>query len=208
MTYKLAIFDFDGTLADSLPWLLQIVNQVADRYDFRRVSPHELETLRGAAPREMLAHVGLPVWKLPLVARHVRKLMARDIEQIQLFPGVPEMLEALARGGVELAIVTSNSKNNVRRILGPHHAGFIRHYACNASMFGKRRKLRGVIRASGVARHEIISIGDEVRDVHASHAEELAFGAVTWGYASPEALLAYKPREVFHRIEDIAARVG
>jgi phosphoglycolate phosphatase len=30
MLYKLAIFDFDGTLADSFPWFLGMVNGLAD----------------------------------------------------------------------------------------------------------------------------------------------------------------------------------
>ena len=35
--YKLAIFDFDGTLADSFAWFLSVINEVADRYGFRRI---------------------------------------------------------------------------------------------------------------------------------------------------------------------------
>ena len=36
--YKLVIFDFDGTLADSFPWFAGVLNGVADRYGFRRVA--------------------------------------------------------------------------------------------------------------------------------------------------------------------------
>ena len=35
--YALAVFDFDGTLADSFPWFAGVLNGVADRYGFRRV---------------------------------------------------------------------------------------------------------------------------------------------------------------------------
>ncbi len=47
MKYKLAIFDFDGTLADSFPWFLSVFNTVADRYRFKRVEQHEGPALRG-----------------------------------------------------------------------------------------------------------------------------------------------------------------
>jgi phosphoglycolate phosphatase len=36
--YKLVVFDFDGTLADSGPWFMRVLNQVAERHRFRKVS--------------------------------------------------------------------------------------------------------------------------------------------------------------------------
>jgi len=34
MPYKLAIFDFDGTLSDSFAWFLSVINSVADKHKF------------------------------------------------------------------------------------------------------------------------------------------------------------------------------
>ena len=45
--YALAVFDFDGTLADSFPWFAGVLNGVADRYGFRCTRPGEAEGLRG-----------------------------------------------------------------------------------------------------------------------------------------------------------------
>ena len=49
-----------------------------------------------------------------------------------------------------------------------------------------------------------IAIGDEVRDIEAARAAGIACGAVTWGYAAPEALRAMQPDMVFERVEEIA----
>jgi hypothetical protein len=38
MRYKLAIFDFDGTLADSFGWFAGAIDQAADRYRFKRLA--------------------------------------------------------------------------------------------------------------------------------------------------------------------------
>ena len=50
MTYRLAIFDFDGTLADSFPFFLSVFNTIADRHGFRRIAtdqgPEHIERLR------------------------------------------------------------------------------------------------------------------------------------------------------------------
>src|SRR3954453_9602502 len=100
MKYRLAIFDFDGSLADSFPWFLGVVNRVTDRYGFRRIEDHEVEPLRGCSARRLVRHLGVPAWKLPLIARHMRQLMAEDIGRISLFPGVDGLLHGLADRGV------------------------------------------------------------------------------------------------------------
>jgi phosphoglycolate phosphatase len=207
MRYRLAIFDFDGTLADSFPWFLGVVNRLADEHRFRRLEEHEVEALRGQSARHLIAHLGVPAWKLPRVARGMRRHMAAEIGHIVPFPGVDRLLRGLADRGIRLAIVTSNSVENVRQVLGPDSAALIQHYACSASIFGKRPKLREVLRASEVPAAEAICIGDEVRDLEAAHAERIAFGAVSWGYTHPEGLQAHGPEEMFSSLEEILEKL-
>jgi phosphoglycolate phosphatase len=42
MNYALAIFDLDGTLVDSFPWFLGVVNDFASDYGFRRIDDAEI----------------------------------------------------------------------------------------------------------------------------------------------------------------------
>ena len=88
MTIKLALFDFDGTLADSFPWFLNAFDQVADRYGFKRLDRSEIDVLRGLNARQLVAHYGIPTWKIPLIARHFRMLMRRDIAWDQIVAGM------------------------------------------------------------------------------------------------------------------------
>ena len=69
MRYDLAIFDLDGTLADSFPFFVSVQNRLAVKHGFRRIDPDEIESLRHHSARELMRHVGLPRWKLPWVAR-------------------------------------------------------------------------------------------------------------------------------------------
>jgi len=57
MPYSLAIFDLDGTLVDSFPWFLRTINDVADRFGFRRVRDEDVEGLRHASTREILSRL-------------------------------------------------------------------------------------------------------------------------------------------------------
>jgi phosphoglycolate phosphatase len=203
MPYTLAIFDLDGTLADSFPWLLRTINDVADRFDFRRVADEDIEGLRHASTHEILTRLEVPLWKLPAIARYARRLKAEATAEIPLFAGAELMLRMLATSGVQLALVTSDSEANAREKLGDA-AGLFSHFDCAASLFGKPAKFRRVIRRAGVPPAQVIAIGDEVRDIEAARAAGVACGAVCWGYAAPAALRASRPDFVFARIDDIA----
>jgi phosphoglycolate phosphatase len=207
MPAALAILDLDGTLADSLPWFRRHMNDVADRFGFRRVAEADIEPLRRMGPREILAHLGVPRWKVPMIARHMRRLKAAHIGDIPLFPGTDAMLRALANGGVRLALVSSDSEANARRQLGKANAALFSDFACGASLFGKAAKFRRVLRRARVAPGHAIAIGDEVRDIEAARAAGIACAAVTWGYAAPETLRALRPELVFERIDEIAPRL-
>ena len=202
MRYPLVIFDFDGTLADSFPWVLKAMDDVSDRFKFRRVREGELEELRYCDAREVMRRLGVPRWKLPMIARYVRTRMAADVDQIGLFPGAGEMLDQLADAGLRLAVVSANGEATIRTVLGPH-ARHVTAIAGGVSLFGKRGKLLRMSRLAGVEPHRALVIGDEIRDLNAAKAARMAFGAVSWGLTRPEALEVGKPDALFRQMSDI-----
>lgn len=207
MKYNLVIFDFDGTLADSFPWAASVVNQYAERYKFRRIDPEDHLLLRNYDARKLMRHLGVRMWKVPGMARDVRKRMAQEIDKIPLFPGTSEVLQALADAGVLLAMVSSNSEANVRAVLGPENVARFVSFNCGASVFGKAPKLRAVMKKCRVAPEAAILIGDEIRDAHAAQKVGMAFGAVAWGYTNPDAMRALNPQEFFDSMSDIATQL-
>lgn len=203
MRYRLALFDFDGTLADSQDWFLGVFDEVADRFGYRRLAPGDRARLRGLETREILRDLGVPPWKLPMIAGHLRELAARDIERIRLFAGAAEMLAALRAGGVQVAVVSSNDEQNVRRVLGPA-ASPVAHFACGAGLFGKAGKIRGVLKALRAEPAGAILIGDEARDAASARDVGIDCGLVAWGYADPAFLRTLSPTLFFERMDEIA----
>lgn len=206
--YKLAIFDFDGTLGDTLGWMLDTSDALADKFGYRKIDRSQLDQLRHLSAREMMKVQKLPALKLPAIAAHFQKLMTADAGRIAMFEGVPEMLHTLHASGVRLAIVSSNSEENVRIILGPELCGLVSMFNCGASMFGKAPKFRKVLKRLGVKPGEAISVGDEIRDLDAAREVGLATGVVCWGYTAPDALKAQKPDHVFETMGEIVGRIG
>ncbi len=203
MPYRLVIFDLDGTLVDSLPWLLRNLDAIAERFRFTKIAELDLQALRHAGPREILEGLGVPLWRLPQITRHVRRLKSAQLSEIRLFPGADAMLRALADGGVRLALVSSDHEANVRKQLGDANVALFADFACGASLLGKAMRFKRVLRRAGIAASDAIAIGDEVRDVDAARAAGIAVGAVTWGYAAPAALRRLSPDLVFERMDEI-----
>lgn len=203
MRYRLAIFDFDGTLADSLAFFLGALDRLAGQHGFAKIAPAELAALRHCDTRQMMRELHVPAWKLPRIARSFMGLMYEHARDIALFEGAGDALRHLAAQGVVLAIVTANSRDNVGRILGPANLGLIRHLECGAPLLGKAARIRRVLRRCAVARHEAIYIGDQRSDAEAARAAGIAFGAVAWGYAPIEALRPLHPAEEFARLSEL-----
>ena len=200
MTIKLIIFDFDGVLADSGPWMESVFNDIARKFGFRKVDAEGMAKLRNMGAREGMRMLGVRLWHLPKIARHLRAINAQaDIDLVQ---GVPAMLETLNARGIKLAIVSSNAEANVRKTLGPL-AGLIGQFSCGASMFGKARKLKAVARAAGVPFSQVLCVGDETRDIEAARRVGLTCAASTWGYATESAMRAVGPDYILKSLDDI-----
>jgi len=203
-TYQLIMFDFDGTLADTGGWMIRTLNDIAGQFGLKRVSESEIEMLRGRSNTEIVRYLGVPVWKLPRIATEMRKRIAQDIAQFKLFAGVDEMLRTLDESCIRLAIVSSNSEENVRRVLGADSAARIDVFDCSAAMFGKARKLRSVMQRLRIAPQMTLYIGDETRDIEAAREVGVASGAVTWGYAKADILASFAPTLTFDAVIEIA----
>lgn len=204
----LVIFDFDGTLADSTAWAIRAVRPLAERFKFKAVTEDEIAMLRGRNSREIMAYLGLPFWKVPLVAAHGKKMMAAEAHTISLFAGSADLLRGLSAAGLKLAIVSSNSEATIRAILGRDLAELIDHYGCGAAIFGKAAKFRAVVKAARIAKDRVLCIGDETRDIEAAYEAGLACGAVEWGYATRRALIDHGPTMIFSAMDEIISRVA
>lgn len=201
----MVIFDFDGTLADSAAWFFDVINQVARRYRFRQTNPEEREALRSLSSREILRALEISTWKLPFIARHMRGLVARHIDEFPAFPWVSALLSELARQGVIIAIVSSNTEANIRTVLGPDTAARVSAFGGGASLFGKASKFARMVKRHGLSPSEVVCVGDEVRDILAARQCGIASIAVTWGLASEGALAAAQPDALVADVASLSA---
>jgi len=203
MTIKLAIFDFDGTLADSYAVFADAVNVLAERHGFRQVQLHEQQALRGMSARDLLRELHLPPWKVPAVMADFRNILQQRIHDVHPFPGVVEALHALLDKRMQLALATSNTLQNVTTVLGDTLLSRFATVECGTSLFGKSHRLRRILKHTRMASSEAIYVGDEIRDAEAANDAGMMFGAVAWGYTTLEALVRTKPERLFRMPADM-----
>lgn len=205
--YDLVVFDFDGTLADSLTWFRTALSDVIEKHGLTPICEERAEALRGMAPKAIMDELGIPAWKLPFIATDVRARAARNVDQIVLFDGIAELLRELHAAGTMITIVSSNGETAIRQVLGPELESRISHFACGAALFGKAAVFRKAIRKAGTSPDRTLCIGDEVRDVEAAREAGCDCGAVSWGFATREILEASEPDHLFDNVGDIASSV-
>lgn len=208
LKYQLVIFDFDGTLADSMPWLYSMIDHLVEKFNFDQPSKFDLESLRTSHAREVMKKYNVSFWKMLRMSQYVQKHMKKDIHQIQLFPEMEAVLKDLHELGVQLALVTSNSLHNVQQVLGPEICSLFDQYECGVSIFGKTSKFKKVLKKTKTSPDQALCIGDEIRDMEAAHQAGIAFGAVSWGYTLPEVLSRGLPQEIFGSVTDISRVVS
>ncbi|MFC4161385.1 HAD hydrolase-like protein [Chitinimonas lacunae] len=203
MSYQLAIFDFDGTLADSMAVFVEVFNELAQVYRYRPVVAEEIPELRRHGARELIKHFGISRWRVPLLAYRFRAEMKRRLNAIALFDGIAELLRELSARGVRLAIVSANRHDTIRQVLGPDIASLISHFECGTSIFSKTAKLRTTLKVCRAEAAGAIYIGDQITDLESARRARIACGAVAWGYGELESLKACAPDMVFDRVDEL-----
>lgn len=188
-----------------MPWFNSILNTVADKYGFRKIDLAERENLRHREASEILKYLGIPLWKLPAIMTHVRTLMQDIDPSVQLFDGIADAVALLKAGGVRLAVISSNSIENVQRVLGSDTCALFDDYECGTDLFGKAAKIDRLMRRHEVAPERFLLVGDEMRDIDAARKAGVRVASVAWGYNHVDALRERKPDELILTVDDLPA---
>lgn len=191
------IFDFDGTLADTLPLLLTLSNRLAPEYGYRRVEEADIDTLRDLHAREVIRWLRIPWYQLPRLARRFRAELRQEMPKVMPIPSIVTALDTVAPH-FNLGIVTTNSVANVRAFLNAQRISHFLFVYSSRRLLGKRRTLRRVLRKQRLDARNTLYIGDEVRDVEAARACGLDALAVSWGANGHSRLERSSPFSVVH----------
>jgi phosphoglycolate phosphatase len=171
------------------------------------VAEAEVPELRRMGAGQLMAVLGIPMWKLPRLMIAVRADLMDHFHAVTPVPGIGEALREVARAGHHLAIVTSNSLANVRGFLARHDLDLFPTIVAGASIFGKSTRLRRLLKAAHMDGSESVYIGDTSPDIRAAREAGTAAIAVAWGFSAREPLAAETPDAVVEATSDLAPAI-
>ena len=208
--YKYFLFDLDGTLTDSAIGitnsvayaLAQFGIEVKDKSELNRfVGPPLEESFRvfyGFSEADALR--GVDEYRV-----YYRD---RGIFENAVYPGVPELLEAIHAAGKKMILATSKPEFYAKQIL--EHFGLAKYFdfIAGATMDSSRLKKADVLAYAlsecGIKdTSECLMIGDRDHDVKGSRVHNIDCLAVLYGYGSLDEIESASPAYIVKTVEDI-----
>ncbi len=204
---KIIIFDFDGTIADTLETILQIFNRLAPIFHYRPIDLADVETLRDKSSEDILKFLEISILKIPFLVRRARSSLEKAMTSVRPVAGIPEVIASLKTRGYRLGILTSNSTSNAQKFLANHGlTGF--EFVYSTGLGGKRKVLRHILRKHNLSSDGVVYIGDETRDIDAARQNGIAVIAVTWGLNSKSILAKHRPNLIVDLPRNLPAKIS
>ena len=188
------LFDFDGTLAETMMLIYAVFNRLSGVYGYRHLPKEEIELVRHMDMPEFIKHVDIPLWKVPLIAIHARHLMHRDIHEMHPPEGLVEILTKIHESGrYNMDILTSNHRKNVHKFLGQHNIDWFDEVHSTRAVLSKKRRVKKYIHEKGIDPSTLYYVGDTSVDVKSARRAGAKVVAVSWGLNTPQALARSNP---------------
>lgn len=187
------LFDFDGTIADSIHPMYELLNQLAPKYDIKPVSPEDFDIIRNMSLPKAFKHIGFPVYKLPRAIPVVLSEYHKIISKLEPCEGIVSLLRDLKAAGIPMALLSSNSFENVHLFLRRHDIQCFEWVEGTGGILKKHSRINHQIKKHKLDRDRVIYIGDESRDIVAAKKCGIKVIAVSWGFHTAEHLCAFDP---------------
>ncbi|MFN7249780.1 MAG: HAD-IA family hydrolase [Anaerobacillus sp.] len=199
---KYIIFDFDGTLVDSKDFSIQVINQLAEKYQFQNLSREQIEELRKYSIADRCRMMNFPLHKIPFAFIEFLLLYKEGTQQLRLFPGIKELLAKLEEDNYKLAVISSNTEENIKQSLQNNQVDNISEILA-ASIFGKDKIIKKFLKNHRLKASEVLYVGDELRDILACKQAGVKIAWVDWGFDSIEVTKVEQPDFFAHQPLDI-----
>jgi phosphoglycolate phosphatase len=191
------IFDFDGTLADTLPDIAAAVNAGLRGLGLAERPVEQVRLWVGEGLPTLCARVlaasGSDAPLEPFVEAVTRSYREHRIELTRPFPGVPQLLDALSARGVLLAVLTNKPHEHVmpmtQELFGAWHFVAVEGYRVEERRKPDPRTAWEIVERMGLARSEVALVGDSFTDVQTAINAGITPVGATWGYRSRQELI-------------------
>ncbi|HMT56102.1 MAG TPA: HAD family hydrolase [Candidatus Saccharibacteria bacterium] len=175
------IFDFDGTLANTLELVANIYNEHAAQFGARQIDMNEFDEYRKLGYKKATKKAGIRWTVLPRMVLFISKEMKAHMGSVKPYDGIVQVLKDIQQAGMTIGVLTSNDAQLVRDFFDAHGFPHFDFIVSEKTLFGKDKALKRIMKRHGLAREQVLYVGDEPRDIAASHKAGIRVVGVTWG---------------------------
>jgi phosphoglycolate phosphatase len=197
--FDLIIFDWDGTLVDSIDWIVHCIQQAAERYDCPIPGQQATKDIIGLsienATQQLFPDIDSSTRQL--VAAHYSQIFfSKQISRNDLFPGVYEMLQQFKQDGYRLAVATGKKSSGLAKaIAATGVADLFCTTRCADQTASKPDPLMidEIVAELGVDKQRTLMVGDSTHDLQMAINAQISAIGVTCGAHSESILQQYQP---------------
>lgn len=204
------IFDFDGTLANSVDLIFDLYNSHADEFGYLPVERTEFSSLRRMGYTKAMRLKKIKARKIPKIAVVLSREMQKKMNAVIPYTGIVNVLEKLQQDGYSIGVLTSNQASLVQEFFKKHNFPEFDFVVSEKTIFGKHKALKRIFKSYGLKKEEVVYVGDEPRDVVASNKAGVKVIGVLWGLGGAEGFekdtpdfSAKKPEEILKIINSL-----
>jgi phosphoglycolate phosphatase len=209
------VFDLDGTLIDSRRDITTAINRMREELGLPPIPLEAVVTMVGEGARLLVERALGPDFSSDQIdralARYLEHYADVCLDETQAYPGIEEMLEALA-GRYPLALLSNKGEALSRKILaGLGLARFFGEILGGDSLPTRKPDpagLRVLAERLGVPLELLLLVGDTWIDAETAHNAGCAFILVEWGFPRPPKLDGVKADLKVARAGELAAALG
>ena len=200
---KALIFDFDGTLADTLGFTINSAIEINRNLNLKHNEKVNFEKFRTMDSEEFFKSLKISNFDLLFFLFKYQRKLTKEINNTRTFDGLSIVLKDLHSRGVVMGIATSNSKTNVKKFLRNNDLDYFDFIYSSLNYFNKSKIIEKAVKKSGKSKENAIYVGDEVRDIKAAKKAGVKVASVTWGYNLEPVLSSFHPDYIINRPEDL-----
>lgn len=208
MTAKeLIIFDWDGTIMDTVPKIVNTVKLVADRHQLTRPSDDAIRQIIGLSLEVAIERLfNEPSATFELAQSYKEVYVSEDDTPSTLFPHVFECLTALKNKGYKLAVATGKSRKGLDRLM--HETELSSFFtatrtACECASKPSPEMILEICSELNIAPNKAVMIGDTSMDLAMAQNAKVASIGVSFGAHPVSQLEPYAPVAIIGQFEQL-----
>lgn len=199
MKFDLIVFDWDGTLINTIDWIVHCLQKAGQEYGFLAPEPQAAKDVIGLCIDNAVATLypdANQETQKEIVTSYSNTYFSKKLSHEDFFPGVYDMLVRFKESGYQLAVATGKTRNGLieaLRATNTQDLFDITRCADETASKPNPKMLHEILDFTQIPPERTLMVGDSVHDLQMALNAHVPSVGVACGANSKESLMQYQP---------------